>query len=509
MRANDERFTQRLFQRLSQGGANFASSLILRAMFSDRWRDVVFDELRRRLIRLQPEPWEAHLPAQVHRDKQDMSLALLESTRRAIAQGHLNRKVVGRLLRVFLVNTVMRQDEASAAAVEAFKDRHGGEGPPSLIVVSPTRACNLRCQGCYASATSQAEHLSWPTFERIIQEARDLWGVRFFTISGGEPLAYRSEGKTLLDAVEKYQDCFFLMYTNGTLIDRRVAHRMAETGNLTPAISVEGFEARTDQRRGKGVFRRVLRAMERLRDVGVPFGISLTATRWNVEEILSDEFIDFFFERQKAVYGWIFQYMPIGKQFTLDLQVTPEQRVWMWRRTWQIIRERKIMLADFWNCGTTSGGCIAAGRFGGGGYLYIDWNGKVMPCVFVPYAVANVREIYARGGSLDEVYDRPYLKAIRQWQGDYALRPRRTEACGNLLLPCSLRDHYDSGRRLIDAHRPEPEDAAAAEALADPGYYEGMVAYDRALQERFDPIWREHYLGQCVPAGQSVAAGDV
>jgi len=80
--------------------------------------------------------------------------------------------------------------------------------------------------------------------------------------------------------------------------------------------------------------------------------------------------------------------MPIGRGFTLDLLPSPEQRVWMWQRTWQVIRERQVFLADFWNLGPCSNGCISAGR--GGGYLYIDWNGKVMPCVFVPYSPVNI-----------------------------------------------------------------------------------------------------------------------
>jgi MoaA/NifB/PqqE/SkfB family radical SAM enzyme len=179
--------------------------------------------------------------------------------------------------------------------------------------------------------------LDWSTFDRIITEAKTLWGVRFLVISGGEPLAYQSEGKGLLDAAEKHPDVLFMFYTNGTLIDEKTAQRMAALGNVTPAISVEGWRDRTDERRGSGVFDQILAAMEQLRKAGVFFGISLTATRHNAEEILSEEFIDYFFEQQGAFYGWIFQYMPIGRSYTLDLMPTPEQRLWMWKRSWEIV----------------------------------------------------------------------------------------------------------------------------------------------------------------------------
>ena len=72
------------------------------------------------------------------------------------------------------------------------------------------------------------------------------------------------------------------------LIDDGVAKRMGELGNLSPALSVEGMREKTDARRGDGVFDKVLAAMERLKREGVIYGISLTATRKNAEEMLSD-----------------------------------------------------------------------------------------------------------------------------------------------------------------------------------------------------------------------------
>jgi len=81
------------------------------------------------------------------------------------------------------------------------------------------------------------------------------------------------------------------MYTNGTLIDRECAARLAELGNVTPAISVEGWEKETDERRGKGVFRKIMQAMENLRNAGVPYGILVTATRENAEILLAEPFI--------------------------------------------------------------------------------------------------------------------------------------------------------------------------------------------------------------------------
>ncbi|MDR7434351.1 MAG: radical SAM protein [Armatimonadota bacterium] len=460
---------------------------------NDRLRSLLMRQVERLLIRyLEEQTRGSPHPRRVEEDKRDMLLALARSIDRGLREGVISPHVSRTLLRTVIFNVITRSTREVAEARARFSAEHGGYGPPAFLVLSPTKMCNLRCTGCYANAGPSPEKLEWEVFDRIIEEAKSLWGVRFFTISGGEPLMYQSQGKGILDAAKKHSDCFFLMFTNGTLITDRVAAQMAQVGNLTPAISLEGWEARTDARRGPGVYRKVLQAMARLREAGVPFGISLTATKENCEEILSNEFLEFFFEEQKALYGWLFQYMPIGRSYTLDLLPTPAQRVWMWQRTWYFIRERGYFLPDFWNCGTVSNGCIAGGREGG--YLYIDWNGKVMPCVFVPYSAVNIHEIYRKGGTLNDAWEAPYFQAIRRWQWEYALGKQRLEDHGNWLIPCSIRDHYDVCRRLLDTYHPEPEDVSAAEALQDQGYLEGMLAYDRALAEAFDPIWRREYL---------------
>jgi MoaA/NifB/PqqE/SkfB family radical SAM enzyme len=325
-------------------------------------------------------------------------------------------------------------------------------------------------------------------------EAQELWGVGLFVFSGGEPLLYRSQGKSLLDAVDKHNECLYLMFTNGTLIDQAAAKRLVHLGNLTPAISVEGMRSRTDARRGNGVFDRTLEAMACLREAGVPFGISVTVTRDNAEEILSDAFLDFFFQEQGAFYGFLFHHMPIGRcpREELDRVPTPEQRMRLWRRTWDVIESKRIFLFDFWNSGPLVQGCVSAGRERG--YLYIDWGGKVMPCVFAPYAVADIHEVYAEGGTLEDVWEAPFLRSIRGWQREYGYGREEPSAEGNWLRPCPVRDHHALFRQWVERHQPQPEDEAARQVLKDQAYYDSMVAYGEELQVLSQKIWEEEYV---------------
>jgi len=171
-----------------------------------------------------------------------MALALIRSLQRGLERKQISSPASRGLLRNLLTRAILREEENLKAVERSFAQRHDGQEPPLFLVISPTRACNLPCLGCYASAASGPGRgqMDWEVFDRILFEAETLWGVHFFTLSGGEPLLYHSKGNGLLDMITRHSDSFFLMFTNGTLIDRGIAERLAEAGNLIPALSVEG-----------------------------------------------------------------------------------------------------------------------------------------------------------------------------------------------------------------------------------------------------------------------------
>ncbi len=149
-----------------------------------------------------------------------------------------------------------------------------GSAPLYTLLISPTMRCNLRCKGCYAQNYKKEDDLSFELLDRIIKEAKEM-GTAFFTILGGEP--FIREG--LFDIYKKHSDAYFQVYTNGTLINKKVAQKLVEVGNVIPQISIEGFEEETDDRRGKGTFKKVIKAMDILKENGAPFGYSVCVTR--------------------------------------------------------------------------------------------------------------------------------------------------------------------------------------------------------------------------------------
>ena len=55
-----------------------------------------------------------------------------------------------------------------------------------------------------------------------------------YIYTGGEPLVRK---KDLMRICEKYPDCEFLSFTNGTLIDEEFCQEMLRVKNFVPAIS--------------------------------------------------------------------------------------------------------------------------------------------------------------------------------------------------------------------------------------------------------------------------------
>jgi len=275
------------------------------------------------------------------------------------------------------------------------------------------------------------------------------------------------------------------------VIDQKVADRLARLGNVTLCISVEGYEEHTDKRRGNGVHKKILSAMQALRNAGVPYGISVTATSMNVDVLLTEEFYDYYFNEMGVTYIFQFQMMPVGRgKDVIDLMITPQQRVDLFHLWKKLLMEKRYPIADFWNSGALTDGCLAYGRWGG--YFYVNWDGNVMPCVFVPFYVDNVKKLYAEGKTLGDALQSRFFKNGRDWQESVGLgNPEKKE---NILMPCSIKDHWVNFKTNILTKNAKPENEDADHMTTDPQYTEILCNYDEELEKLSRHIHEEIYL---------------
>lgn len=402
----------------------------------------------------------------------DQAAAGVEAVRRSLMEGEdsqasrmfkrvmteLSPHCLKSVARTLFVNGLLR----SSALRNAFRTKNGFS-PPFTILISPTMQCNLRCTGCYSGKYVQEKGLSYDLLHRVLGEAREM-GILFIVFSGGEPLMRRDD---LMRLAEEYNDMYFMFYTNGTLITDSVADGLHRLGNAGAVISLEGFEEATDARRGKGVYRKVMEAMKRLKQRGVPFGTSLTVTSRNVEDITSNDFFDHLCH-QGVMIVWLFLFMPVGKDPDISLMPTPEQRDYLRHRGIALRKKFPIFIADFWNDAPFVGGCIAGGK----NYIHINADGDVEPCVFT-HAAAD--KIFDR--SLTEVLDSEFFRTIRSMQ-PYS---------ENLLTPCMIIDNPHIFRDVVRKCCAYPTHDGAEDVFTK--IQVELDDYGRRVRALYDPIW--------------------
>ena len=342
------------------------------------------------------------------------------------------------VLKAIFQNFVLKGNLLSFPKQQALAEELGCNIPMTMLI-DPTSACNLKCTGCWAAEYGDKLNMSYETLDDIICQGKEL-NIYFYLYSGGEPLVRKED---ILRLCEKHSDCQFAAFTNGTLIDEQFAKDILRLKNFMPIISVEGFEAETDFRRGQGTFAKVKKATEILKEYRLPLGLSCCYTSKNAEVIGSEEYFDQMIE-WGAKFCWFFTYMPVGKEAVPELMVTPEQRAYMYHQIRKFRDTKALFTLDFWNDGEYAEGCVAGGRR----YLHINANGDIEPCAFIHYSDSNIKD-----KTILEALQSPLFMAYHDGQpfNDNHLRP-----CPLLDNPKALRNMVETtGAYSTDLQNPE------------------------------------------------------
>ncbi len=368
------------------------------------------------------------------------------------------------VLKLLAVNFFINANLTSAPLQEELRKKYNCN-IPWAILLDPTSACNLKCTGCWAAEYGNKLNLTYDEIDDIIRQGKEL-GVYFYIYTGGEPLVRKDD---ILRLCEKHNDCIFLSFTNGTLIDEAFADEMLRVKNFIPSISLEGFEEATDSRRGDGVYQKALNAMKILHDRKLVYGVSCCYTSVNYESITSKEYWDMLIE-MGAYFVWYFHYMPVGNDASVDLMPTPEQRMEVLHKIRKYRLKKPLFSIDFQNDGEYIGGCIAGGRR----YLHINANGDVDPCVFIHYSDSNIRE-----KTLLEVLQSPLFMAYHDGQ----------PFNDNMLKPCPMLENPDELRRMVK------ETGAKSTDIQSPEHVDHLcdkcVPYADAWTPAAQELWEE------------------
>jgi MoaA/NifB/PqqE/SkfB family radical SAM enzyme len=289
-------------------------------------------------------------------------------------------------------------------AVQRFEQRKArGNAFPAFLFLSITNACNLRCQGCWVTPSCPPQHLDLDLAHRLIDAARGQ-GSFFFGILGGEPFLHPG----LFELLAAHPDCYFQVFTNGTLITDDVAARLRELGNVTPLISIEGLEAVSDERRGgTDVLEATLAGLARCRRARLITGVASSICRSNLDDLASEAFARRLVDLG-VHYLWYYLYRAVGPRPCPELALDREQILRL-RQFMVDLRSRvPLLVVDaYWD---HDGYALCPAAVGIS--HHINPFGDFEPCPIIQFAADSLGQSADPGATIAQS---PFMEAFRRF----------------------------------------------------------------------------------------------
>lgn len=153
---------------------------------------------------------------------------------------------------------------------------------PVTAVWEVTMGCNMRCKHC-GSSCAQPFHDELTTCEALdIIDQLSAIGLRWITLSGGEPLTRHDLSNLIYRLAEK--KIAVNIITNGWLLANK-AHSLCEAGVSTVAVSLDGPREIHDMIRIPGSYERSESGIREMKRYGKSVGVVTTITRQNLPHL--------------------------------------------------------------------------------------------------------------------------------------------------------------------------------------------------------------------------------
>lgn len=155
-----------------------------------------------------------------------------------------------------------------------------------------TERCNWQCKHCYQGKNYIKDELGTEQLFNILEQYVFLikkWNIpkqkATLNITGGEPFMRKDFFKFLPEVHKKSNLFRWGLLSNGSFITQSVVEELKSYGIDYYQVSLEGLEECNDEIRGKGSYKKVLRAIRILSNQGVHTNVSLTLTKKNIQQI--------------------------------------------------------------------------------------------------------------------------------------------------------------------------------------------------------------------------------
>ncbi len=262
------------------------------------------------------------------------------------------------------------------------------QGGPGFVQIALTNACNARCQFCGFSRL-KAESWVMADTHRLCQGLPRLAqaGVRYLTITGGEPLLH-PDFQEILQAARDH-GLTTLVCSNGRLLTHEVVQALGRAGVSHLILSIDAASAIVHEaHRGfPGLCRALQELLPEVAAQGISAVASVTISRlWHDVAALGEFLASLGFRAVTFSYPTLAGHLAAGDavaaasvRFTADELLTILQKLQAWRRQAPVtvlnpslgIQELQRQLQGL----PFRFPCLAGSR-----YYYIDWHLQVYRC---------------------------------------------------------------------------------------------------------------------------------
>jgi radical SAM protein with 4Fe4S-binding SPASM domain len=301
---------------------------------------------------------------------------------------------------------------------------------PTEAIIEVTHRCPLECSHCYnnlplADGEARRSELTYEEHCRILDELAEA-GTLWLLFTGGEIFARRD----FLDiyTYAKKKGFLITLYTNGTLINERIADYLCEWRPFSIEITLYGRTKETYERLTNipGSYERCLRGIELLKERGLPLKLKTVAVTVNKHEVLemkrfAEEELGVEFKYDSLINARIdCSDSPLAVRLkaeeVVELDLADAERVNEWHKLAADLQNPVMWNDDVYHCG------------GGLSSFAVDPLGRMSICVLSRSEVYDLRR-----GSVVEGWEK-FLSSVRFKK---ITRPTKCRTC-QLRASCGM-----------------------------------------------------------------------
>jgi radical SAM protein with 4Fe4S-binding SPASM domain len=249
-----------------------------------------------------------------------------------------------------------------------------------------TFRCNHDCVFCYNTREDESgkKELTLSDYKESFKKLKEL-DILFVTLTGGEPLS-RKDFFEIAEAA-KTEGYALRIFSNGYLIDREMARRLKALKPFEVEMSIHGDNAETHEKMTqiKGSFRKLMEAVDFLKELGVKINLKSVITKFNQEQLSGIR--DIAYKKGCSItFDPVVSPKDDGTKGPLQFSADKEHLQKFWTEIYPDLRNS--VLAP-----VVEDDCVWAVCGIGRTSLTIDPYGDIFPCIQWREKVANIKEV--------------------------------------------------------------------------------------------------------------------